>query len=74
MGYENGGDVSVTFPRNEDGTIIADDSDYLATWKEMEKLVAAGLVRAIGVSNFSKSQIQLTQKIILCKPLHLYSS
>lgn len=58
MGYENGGDASVVFPRNEDGTIIADDSDYLATWKEMEKLVAEGLVRAIGVSNFSKSQIQ----------------
>ena len=58
MGYENGGDKKLTFPKSADGKIIFCESDYLDTWKEMEKLVAAGLVKSIGISNFNEAQIQ----------------
>ncbi|KAH7062984.1 hypothetical protein BKA63DRAFT_429064 [Paraphoma chrysanthemicola] len=37
----------------EDRTVHASDWDFSKTWEEMEKLLATGLVRAIGVANFS---------------------
>lgn len=58
MGYENGGDKSVNFPKTADGKIIPCPSDYLDTWRELESAVDAGLVRSIGISNFSQAQIQ----------------
>lgn len=41
------------FPKNADGSIIYDYTDYLDTWAALEVLVDEGLLRSIGVSNFN---------------------
>ncbi|CAM9178899.1 unnamed protein product [Phaeothamnion confervicola] len=46
------------FPKNADGTPMVDDMDILDTYKELEKLVDAGLVKSIGVSNFNTDELQ----------------
>jgi diketogulonate reductase-like aldo/keto reductase len=46
------------FPRNAEGRMIAGKTTYLDTWKAMEKLTKTGKVKAIGVSNFSKGEIE----------------
>jgi diketogulonate reductase-like aldo/keto reductase len=54
-------DVVVPQPsRQPDGSpdpLIKASFEYLDTWKVMEGLVAEGLVKAIGVSNFTREQI-----------------
>jgi alcohol dehydrogenase (NADP+) len=46
------------FPRDADGKMILGQTTYVDTWKAMEKLLSTGKVKAIGVSNFSKGEIQ----------------
>ncbi|MEE6495199.1 hypothetical protein FKM82_001977 [Ascaphus truei] len=56
------------FPQNADGTIQYDSTDYRDTWKALEKLVAKGLTRAIGLSNFNKRQVDDIISIAAVKP------
>lgn len=45
-------------PTNEKGEIRIDTStDHVKVWKEMEKQVASGRTKAIGLSNFNEKQI-----------------
>lgn len=46
------------FPRNASGKMVAGKTTFVDTWKAMEKLVKTGKTKAIGVSNFSKGEIQ----------------
>ena len=44
-------------PKKND-KIVPGDEDFVETYKAMEKLVASGKCRAIGVSNFSKAELE----------------
>ncbi|KXH28939.1 aldehyde reductase [Colletotrichum simmondsii] len=46
------------FPRDKDGRMILGNTTYVDTWRAMEELVKSGKVKAIGVSNFSKGEIE----------------
>lgn len=45
-------------PKDDNDKFIYSEVDYVETWSAMEELVKLGLVRSIGVSNFSKPQIE----------------
>lgn len=46
------------FPKDKDGKAIGADISYVDTWKAMEKLVKTGKTKAIGISNFSKAEVE----------------
>ena len=47
------------FPTDDDGRFCVDkECHYTETWKAMEALVDEGLCKSIGVSNFSKAQLE----------------
>lgn len=46
------------FPTDKDGKTITGDTDFVDTYKAMEKLVKSGKCKAIGISNFSKAEVE----------------
>ena len=46
------------FPRDTNGKMILGTTTYIDTWRAMENVFRTGKVRAIGVSNFSKREIE----------------
>lgn len=50
------------FPRDQDGKTETSEVSFLETWKAMEKLVATGKTKAIGISNFSKAEVEVLLK------------
>jgi alcohol dehydrogenase (NADP+) len=40
------------------GKTLTDDIDYLDTWKAMQTLVKSGKAKAIGISNFNRTEIE----------------
>jgi len=65
MGYKEGKEL---FPKNEKGEVAFSDVDYIDTWRAMEKLVADGICKSIGISNFSKRQIERVLEIASIVP------
>ncbi|XP_015211084.2 aldo-keto reductase family 1 member A1-B isoform X2 [Lepisosteus oculatus] len=63
--FQRGG---APFPKKEDGSLLYDDIDYKETWAAMERLVGKGLVRAIGLSNFNRRQIDDVLSVASVKP------
>lgn len=57
------------WPLNPDGQHEHVDVDYVDTWKAMEKLVALGLVRSIGISNFNSQQVDRILANCTIKPV-----
>ncbi|OJJ60090.1 hypothetical protein ASPSYDRAFT_44489 [Aspergillus sydowii CBS 593.65] len=49
---------SEQFPKTDKGGPDVVDTDYIETYKAMEKLISTGKVKAIGVSNFSKAEME----------------
>jgi alcohol dehydrogenase (NADP+) len=45
-------------PKDSNGKIQKGDTDYVDTYKAMEKCLESGKIKAIGVSNFSKGELE----------------
>jgi len=56
MGFKEG--TGELFPKDADGKLLCSDVDYVDTWAGLEEVKKLGLVRSIGLSNFSKPQIE----------------
>ncbi|KYN17034.1 PREDICTED: aldose reductase-like [Trachymyrmex cornetzi] len=65
-GFKEGGDL---VPKNADGSFQLSDVDYLDTWKAMEGVLAKGLAKNIGVSNFNSEQITRLLENATVKPV-----
>ncbi|KAL8843446.1 MAG: hypothetical protein Q9176_002059 [Flavoplaca citrina] len=46
------------FPKDSNGKIISGDTDFVDTWKAMEKTFKKGKAKAIGISNFSRKETE----------------
>uniref|UniRef100_A0A0A1XDD2 Estradiol 17 beta-dehydrogenase 5 n=1 Tax=Zeugodacus cucurbitae TaxID=28588 RepID=A0A0A1XDD2_ZEUCU len=68
MGFQDGFE---NYPRNTRGGIIFSDIDYVDTWRVMESLVDAGLVRSIGLANFNAEQIERILAVARIPPANL---
>ncbi|KAJ8374037.1 hypothetical protein SKAU_G00046170 [Synaphobranchus kaupii] len=54
MGFKAGTEL---MPLDSEGLAVSDGSSFLDSWEGMEDLVEAGMVRAIGISNFNRQQM-----------------
>jgi alcohol dehydrogenase (NADP+) len=54
--FKPGGAV---FPRDKYGKTATSNIPYLDTWMAMEKLIKTGKTKAIGISNFSKAEVEV---------------
>lgn len=66
QGYKEDADL---FPADDAGKILFSEVDYVDTWKAMEPLVAKGLVKSIGVSNFNSKQVARVLQAASIKPV-----
>ncbi|EFA84802.1 aldo-keto reductase [Heterostelium album PN500] len=79
MAFEYTGE-SLEDPTNDDGSAKTINVPIRETWEEMEKLVEAGLVKSIGISNFNVQAISDLLTYAKIKPvvnqveLHPYNS
>ncbi|XP_063632234.1 aldo-keto reductase family 1 member B1-like isoform X1 [Cydia splendana] len=64
--YKEDGEL---FPVDAAGKIQFSEVDYVDTWKALEPLVAEGLVRSLGLSNFNSKQITRVLEVAKVKPV-----
>ncbi|KAI9783864.1 MAG: hypothetical protein M1816_001165 [Peltula sp. TS41687] len=55
LAFERGDNL---FPKDQEGKIKKAEVDYLDTYKAMAKLLKTGKTKAIGISNFSQTEIE----------------
>jgi alcohol dehydrogenase (NADP+) len=61
-------------PRDENGKIIPGKADYVDTWKAVEAVFKKGKAKAIGVSNFSKAEMErVLSEGSVVSDIHLFS-
>ncbi|VDK46832.1 unnamed protein product [Anisakis simplex] len=58
-------------PLVENGRFAVDDVDHLETWRALESLYKKGILKAIGLSNFNKEQIERIYEKAEIKPHNL---
>jgi len=58
-------------PKDDDGNLLFSEADYLDSYKVLEDLVDAGKLRAIGVSNFNRKQLQRVLDNCRIAPINL---
>jgi len=66
LAYKEEGEL---FPNDSNGKVVYSSVDFVDTWRELEKLVDAGLAKSIGLSNFNKAQTQRVLDIARIKPV-----
>lgn len=59
----------VFYPRSIDDYESLDDVPLIETWHAMENLISTGLVKSIGVSNFSVSKIETIMRTATINPV-----
>lgn len=61
------------FPRDGEGKMVHGKTTYVDTWKALEKILSTGKAKAIGVSNFSKGEIQtLLDECSVVRQIHIF--
>lgn len=59
-------------PKRPDDPVLSifSNVDYIDTWKAMEVVAKKGLTKSIGVSNFSKRQLERVLESATIKPVN----